>query len=152
MKLCFNIIRYDAFLADGVFSVYFIPSSVSFIDFCASFPSRIMIMFHLSNGSAELYLRHHDDTKCFPDVSSLFSYLAAARCNFSCLLQFIYSTQLQKRMKEKELWRHFHMKNYVNGEKRKLINFSSAAWKLKNSSGVERKWESGMKKEIWRFP
>lgn len=41
---------------------------------CASFPSHIVIMFD-SNGSVELFLRHHDNAKCFRDVSSLFPHL-----------------------------------------------------------------------------
>lgn len=83
----------------------------------------------------KLYLRHHDDTECYRDVSSLFSHLAT-RCNFSGLIQFILFMQLQEEKKQKKFFQleeisSFVIKNILckcrKGErKKKLINFSSA--------------------------
>jgi hypothetical protein len=69
----------------------FIHSTRSLIFPSASFPSHILIMFYSNGIIWKLYLRHHDDTKCFRDVSSLFSHLYPARCSFSGLIQFIFA-------------------------------------------------------------
>lgn len=101
----------------------------------------------------KLYLRHHDDTKCFRDVSSLFSHLAA-RCNFSGLIQFIVSMQLQKkRGKSKEntfSYEHssFVVEQYffVSVETREKINkLLICCGKMKKTFGVgglQNGWET----------
>lgn len=117
-----------------------------------------------SNGWTELYSRHHDNTKCFPDVSSLFSYLTAS-CNSSGLIQFIFLMQLWKGITKKRRKRFSVMRiarkcflcrlKYCVSERerearRKLINFSSAVAteekKKKIPLLVERKWKSGRAK------